>query len=282
MKDSFLPWWCVLLLVMWSAAVTVWIHPKVHREMRIWGGLLTLVYCGLIFMAMGGMPVAGAGKVTSSSSIGLHGVCLFILIAVSLMAGVCSIGRLSARCRTLCHVLLTISNAGICFLLQQPEVAMGLLVVAGVKGWPLVRRWMRQRPEEWPDVLAEFTQFISGTPDNLGEFSLIGSLTALVALVLVGTISFSTRFEHPQSAMIPSQNGFSAAEQNDRILGKPSTPGSKNAIDEAFGRRADVVVLMTVIVFLGMAMLMTEPATGPLMASTISSSSKLKENDLEQ
>jgi hypothetical protein len=268
MDDPFLPWWSVLLLGMWSAAVTVWIHPSVHREMRVWAGLLTLVYIGLIFMALGGGPAVPNGKTTTSSHFGSRDLFLTVLIAISLTASVCSIGRLSSQCRTLCYVLLTLTNSGICVLLKQPEVAMGLVIVAGLNGRPLVRQWMRQKAVDWPDKLAEFTRFTPVPPDQQSEFGLIGSLTAIMALVLLGTISFSIHFETLGSTSSRSQNGLPTPDEIDRVLRKQADSNSgTSVIVLVLDRRADVVVLMAVIVFLVLAMSMTEPASAPMMAS---------------
>ncbi len=256
MDESFLPWWLVLLLGMWAAALTLWQHPSVHREVRLWAGLSTLVYLGLIFLALGlGGRVANA-EGSWLAAFRLDKVGLAGCVIVSLTSSVWMLGRLSVRSRRLCYVLLTTSNAAFCALVQGPEMALGLLVIAAISAWPLIQEWRRttlRSPREWLVGLVRFTE----TPvprDQIGLFWLIGGLNGILACALIGTLAYSLRIETSRISASPRYTALPSREQLDRMQTSFHDPAEKSGLlDLATGQRADVVVLLAAIVFLSLA-----------------------------
>lgn len=279
MDELFLPWWTVLLLGMWAAALTLWMHPSVHREIRFWAGVSTLVYLVLIFLALGGGHAAAGSATTDSSRFRLFNLVLAFGIAISLLASVWSLGRVSLPCKQICYVVLTFADAGICALFQQFEVSIGLLIVSGLTARSLIRKWSRQETVSWHERLAEFVKFanIPVPPERRGEFALIGGLAGLMAFALLGTISFSLHIETTRSTSNQRQSALPSRDQIERVLGKP--PFGKNAasvIDLAFGARSDLVVLMAIAVFLALAISLTEgdeATSDPAISTSIPSAS---------
>ena len=119
MDEPFLPWWLMLLLAMWATAFAVWRQPAFHREVRLWAGLLTLVYVALIFLALGfgaHRPSAGPSPLANVRLLDLG---LAICIVTSLAASVWIFGGIAVRGRQVCYVILTLANAAYC-VLQAP------------------------------------------------------------------------------------------------------------------------------------------------------------------
>lgn len=260
MDELFLPWWTVLLLGMWAAALTLWIHPSVHREMRFWAGISTIVYLALIFIALG-----GGSKVTSVAPetpwFSLRNLGLAIGFAISLLASVWSLGRVSLATKQSCYSVLTFANASICVFLQQFEVAMGLLVVAGLTVRPLIQAWTLSGPVTWRERLDGFIQFLNFPipPERRGEFGLIGGIAGLMAFTLLGTISYSIHFEMTRSTSNQHQSALPSQEQIQTVLGKQQSMNkSVSVVDLLLGARSDLVVLMAIVVFLTLAISMID------------------------
>ena len=256
MDEPFLPWWLVLLLGMWAGALAVWQHPSVHREIRLWAGLSTLVYLGLIFLALGVRPRVTAVASSHLVSDRIVNFGLAVCIIASLTAGVWMLGRIATRSRHLCYVVLTLSNAGFCFLVRAPELAVGLLAVAGLTSWPLIRKSMRARFRSSRESLTELFRFIDEPVprESVGEFWLIGGLNGILACALIGTIAYSLRIETSRPSASPRYTALPSRDYLDRIHSLENDSTEKTALlDLAFGQRADVVVLMAGIVFLSLA-----------------------------
>src|SRR5258708_1816219 len=126
MEESFLPWWLILLLVMCAVALTLWQSAFIHRELRLWSGLATLVYLGLIFLVLRSNSVASSSLSAASSPGGIAYLGSIIGMAISLTASLWLLGRGSLHSRHLSYLLLTIVNAVACVLWNEPEVAMTL------------------------------------------------------------------------------------------------------------------------------------------------------------
>lgn len=261
MDEPFLPWWLVLLLGMWAVALAVWQHPAVHREVRLWAGLSTLVYLGLIFMALGIRPRLNPADPPSLVSTRVVHAGQAICICVSLTASVWMLGRLAPRSRHLCYVVLTTSNAGFCFLARAPELAVGLLVIVGLSSWPLIRKGLQGGFRSPRESLADLLRFTSEQVprENIGEFWLIGGLNGILACVLIGTLAYSLRIETSRPVASPRYTALPSRQYLDRIHSLEKSSADKPALlDLAFGQRADVVVLMAVIVFVSLASTLIE------------------------
>ena len=262
MDDPLFPWWSVLLVGMWAVALTLWLHPAIHREVRLWAGLSSLVYLILIYLALGGNPRPQTAVPSSSTSDRVIDLLLAICVVVSLITSVWLLGRIPLLSRCICYLVLTLANAGVCAVMHQPEVAMGLVIVAALASRPLVREWPRLKSRSRREWFADFTRFTDETifPDNRGEFYLIGSLAGALALVSLGTISYSFRVEASRTTASPRHTALPSHEQLDRILpiGKGSFRETR-LINLVFGARADIVVLMMVVVFLSLAITLNNP-----------------------
>ena len=259
MNDPFIPWWLALLLGMWSVAFTLWVRPNVNREARLWSGLATLVYLALIFLALRvnprqDIPLTSRSTISQVADFGF-GVCL----AVSLAASIYSLGQVSLLCRRAGYLVHTLANACICALLQQPEVAFGLLIVAGVVACPLVRKFsmpISTSVREWLMSAARFDD----KPDGLGRqggYWLVGVLVGLLAFTSFGTISYALRSEMSHIASSPHHTALPTRDRLNEVLVNRNNPDRvASPLNLALGRRSDIPVLMTVIVFLYLAMSM--------------------------
>ena len=260
MDEPFLPWWLVLLLGMWAASLAIWQQPSLHREIRMWAGLLNLVYLGLIFLALGFVPrLVGPGS-SFLLQIRMTDVGAAICVPCSLVAGVGMLGRISLRGRCICYLVLTISNSIFCFLIQGPEIAIGLLFVAIASAKPLVQEWFRtssRAPLEW---LAELFRFTDEPSEISGKFWLIAGMNGILAFVLMGTLAYSLRIETTRNTSSPR---YSALPARDQLVWVQSSPSESirepKLLELAFGHRADVVVMMAAIVFLYLAMSLKDP-----------------------
>ena len=258
MDDPFLPWWLVLLLGMWGVALTLWRHPAVDREFRLWAGLATLVYCGMIFLAMG-----GRGQPGGTSSFQVSDLLFYVLIAISLAASVWSISRFAFPSRQVAYTVLAVANASLCFCWNQIEVGLGLLLIAGLNCVPLGRTFAGQKVPGFRELLDQLTRVENRIEagENPGEFILIGGLTCVAALLLLGTVSYGERAETSRAISSPRHSILPSSELLAQV--GPSRPQSGRAAtvgDLIMGVRSDIVVLLMVIVFLNLAMSLTAHA----------------------
>jgi len=265
MNDPLIPWWLVLLLGMWAVALTLWVHPNVHREVRLWSGLSTLVYLALIFLAIGANLHQDLPSLSPTALSRLADISFAICLAVSLTASVYCLGRISLPCRRLAYLVHTLANACLCVLLQQPEVAFGLLIVVCVVAKPLIRRFTI--PElncvrHWLMTATRFTEEPVSSAKK-SEYWLIGGLVSILAFTLLGTISLTLRGEMLRVASSPGHTALPTRDRLNQVLSNRNGPDRvASPLGLAFGRRSDLVVLMTVIIFLYLAMSMahdTEP-----------------------
>ncbi len=302
MDDPLLPWWSILLLGLCAVALTVWMHPTVHREVRLWAGLSTLVYLALIFVAMGGNPLSGSSGTSPSFNIRAMDLVATICGAVSITACVWILGPIGHRCRQICYVIFTIANATVCGIAGHAEIAIGLLVVAAFSSRLLAMEFARRTPSSLRECLTDFITFTHKTysdapsasangavtknvivpeavtsmvfprdprtifsddglsPDcerrkNQDESWLIGGLFLISALALVGTVSYSLRVDTLRTTASLRHTSLPSHRELDQILAKGKTSRrDMNLTRMALGVRADIVVLLVVIIFLRMAM----------------------------
>ncbi len=261
MNDPFIPWWLAVLLGMWSVALTLWVRSKVNREVRLWSGLATLVYLALIFLALRvnprqNLPLAFRSTVSQLADCSF-GVCL----AVSLTASLYCLGRVSVQHRRAGYLIHTLANASICALLQQPEVALGLLIVVGVLARPLIRNLSipaSTSVREWLMTAIRFHDKSVALGEQ-GSYWLVGMLIGILAFTSFGTISYALRSETSQVASSPRHSALPTRDQLSEVLVSRTIPErTVSLLNLALGRRSDILVLMTVIVFLHLAMSMAE------------------------
>ena len=259
MNDPFIPWWLAVLLGMWSVALTLWVRSNVNREVRLWSGLATLVYLALIFLALRVNPRQDLPLTSRSTVSQLADFSFGVCLAVSLAASVYCLGRVSLQHRRAGYLVHTLANACICALLQQPEVAFGLLIVVGVLARPFVRNLSipaSTSVREWLMTSIRFHDkpVASG---ELGRYWLVGTLVGILAFTSFGTISFTLRSETSHVASSPRHSALPTRDQLSEVLMNRNSPDrAVSPLNLASGRRSDILVLMTVIVFLHLAMSM--------------------------
>ncbi|WP_373653102.1 MULTISPECIES: hypothetical protein [unclassified Schlesneria] len=251
MDDPFLPWWLVLLLGMWAVALTLWHSPQVHREIRLWAGLATLVYCVMIFLALGG------GQAGAVSPLKAGDLIPFSLMAIGITAAVAVMSRLLFEGRQLAYVLLAVANALLCFYWKQFEAGLGLLAIGTIRSVSLVQIFARQERQSVREHLVQLTTIQPGSSsdDNRGDYLLIGSLTVVVALLLIGTLAYAVRTETARAISSPRHAILPPAELLSEVFApQPPTQDRPRLSELLVGARADIIVLLTVVVFLHLAM----------------------------
>ena len=256
MDAIFLPWWLILLLGMWAVALTIWQLPTVNREVRLWMGLATLVYFGLIFTALTVGPQPTNSDSPSLPFFQFTNIGLVICMAIGLIAGTWLLGRAPWNSRCLAYVVLTLCHSGICVLLGCPEVAIGLFAIALVSAKTLIGGTSLAKMKSSGAGGVQLIQFMDEPvpPERQGEFWLIGVMTVLVSCILLGSISYALRYETSRTRQSDQRTALPARAQLNRLTVRPGgSVESQTLIDLATGERADVVVLMAVIAFLGLA-----------------------------
>lgn len=264
MDETFLPWWLVLLLGMWATALTIWQHPSVHREIRLWAGLLTLVYFGLIFLALGFLPRLIGSAPSSIANVRWIDLGQVICAAISLMSAAWMLGRISFHACRSCYILMTFSNAAFCALVGQSEIGLALSLVAVLAAREPVLEWLRRGNRSIRSGLAIFFRFTDEhlPVEKTGVIWLTGGISFLLACVLIGTLAYSHRVESTRAMQSSRVSVIPSREQLDRIhsMAKRS-PNDHPLVDLAFGQRADVVVLLAAILFLSLAVALNESRT---------------------
>jgi hypothetical protein len=248
MVESRLPWWLVLLLGVSVAGMSVWSWPRAKREIRWASGLLSLVYLVMLCWALGSDPRAGPapGAVSRGAA---NGSWLFgITTAMAVMAGVFLLGRPSGRGQLAWFFLLTMGNAASCFVCGAASIGGALLAIAAMIGIVL-RQELRQGARPM------FSEWFPAPQSGSMSIGLVSATGFVLALLLVGTLRYTVRVETSRAT---SSHRFSAIPSVDRVrsvLQSEAAPDSKVVSFElAFGRRADVIVLLAALAFLVLAM----------------------------
>lgn len=256
MDEPFLPWWLVILLGMWVIAMSIWQRSGLHREVRLWAGLAALIYVGLIFLALG----LGSQSDSLASTFNFSSVVLIFSMAIGIAAGLWGIGRCSTTSRRLSYVVLTCANACYCFQRDATIPAVGLLIVACWSSQPLLTQWRRsgfRRSRAW------FFRFLtceeSSRPVRIDESILGAILTGVVACVLIGTLAYSTRIETSRLTRSPRHTALPSREQLERIQLQKTESGPPSLVDLVFSQRADLIVLLSVLVLLSLASQLGHP-----------------------
>ncbi len=253
MAESHLPWWLVLLLGVWVAGLSLWSWPRARRQVRWGAGLLSLVYLVLLFIAVGGDPraVPTAGAVPR----GLAAVSWSFLVssAVALLAAVCLLGRPAPSGQLSWFMVLTLANSASCFVCGSASVGWALLLLAAVTGIVLSREPGQRTRPNWREWLPAWNDTPSPSASN--SRGLVGVTGFVLALLFVGTIGHVMRVETSRAT---ASQRFSAIPSADRVRAaleaEAVRPSAAGPFELAFGRRADVIVLLAALAFLVLAM----------------------------
>ena len=256
----------IILLGIWTVGLTVWQLPRVHPEVRLWAGLLTIGYVVLIFIVLGGDPRFHQLGDTSRSSLKTSDIAFAVCAILSLAASTWLLGRVSLHCKRICYIVFTIGNAGVCGLLSSPELAIGLLLVAVLMARQFTAEWLRNRSLSLRAMCSEFSHFTdssdqrsSGETVNRGQFLLIGLMSGLLACLLIGTVAFSLRFETVPKTQDSRYGSLPSRSQLEQVNARQrSSDVDRGLFDLMTGQRADLLVLVAVIFFLSLQIMLNE------------------------
>ena len=248
MVESRLPWWLVLLLGVWVAGLSVWSWPHAKKELRWGAGLLSLVYLVLLFTALGGDSRAAQLSGTVPRGGAVASWPFVVSSAAAGLAVVMLLGRPTGRGQSGWFLVLTVANAASCFVCGAAGVGGTLLAVSSVIGLMLARELLRGARPKWDEWLP--------SPQTVAiSIGLVWATGFVLALLLVGTLRYTVRVETSRDI---ASHRFSAIPSVDRVrsaLESDATPRSRSGPFElAFGRRADVIVLLAALAFLVLAM----------------------------
>jgi hypothetical protein len=252
MDSTLLPWWSVLLVVLWLIALILWIRPGTHPEIRRWSGVAAFVYAVLLLATLASSAAARPSVTTTQS--GFANYLRIAVAAVCVLASIWMIGPLTLRGKRLCFCCLTIFNSMLCLSLGHIEVAAILLAVAGWSFYKLTPDILRC---SFREVLTTFLHFdtTDANATDRGESILAGILGCFVSLVLLGSVSFAQRVESQRNSYSATASAFPARADIDRILKSSNgTERSGNLVDQLFQSRNDLILLLSTIVFLRLAM----------------------------
>ena len=171
------------------------------------------------------------------------------------------LGRISLRSCRICYVVMTVSNAGFCGLAQQPEIAVGLLIVAVFSARQPTLEWFRTASRDGREWLSDFIRFTDDSvpAEKAGESWLVGCLNFILACVLIGSLAYSLRVESTRNIQSPRHTAIPTRDQLDRFhLGVNGSTKEPLLFDLAFGHRGDVVVLLAAILFLSLAVALND------------------------
>jgi hypothetical protein len=245
---------------MWSGGLILWIYPSLNREIRYWSGIATLFYLLLIFLVFSTRVETPPLRPDAIAPQSLWVFVFPVVIAVSLIASVWLLGPISGRCRRSCYIVLTISNALFCLLMQQPEVAILLVIVTGIMGKRLIHAWPAKEAESVRERLTEFLQFTESAtppphPTRWGEFLLIGIVTFGMAIALLGPVFETSTLE---TNLITSRHRrtFSPVPARIKQLLDRKNPSAQriSMTEQLLSLRPDLVAMMAVVIFLHLAM----------------------------
>ena len=251
MVESRLPWWLVLLLGVGVVALTVWSWPHSKREVRWGAGLLSLAYAVLLFMARGGDPRAGPVAAAEPLEKAVVSWSFLVSGTIALLAGFLLLGRPRPRGQLTWFSVLTTANAASCLACGSAGAGWSLLLMSGATIVVLVielRRGDRPSLNEWFPI--------TKTDDRpSSSVELVGATGFLLALLFVGTLAYVIRVETTRTT---ATHRYSAIPSADRVrAGLAAGHGTEShAVPFALvlGRRADVIVLLSVLAFLALAM----------------------------
>jgi len=257
MDESRIPWWLVLLLGIGVAGLAVWQSSRWKMQLRLGSGALALVYLTLLAFAIGRDPRSGAAMAWQVSEMLKIGLC-----GVSLMAAVLLMGRPSFRGQLVWFGLLTFANAGICFASGMLGIASMLAMMGGTVV-VLLSKGCRGSPpltaaELWPASMTE--------PGGESPFLpwLAGGAGLLLAVALIGTTHHAL---HAESARATPTRRYSALPSRARIQTvlnlHADEKRSAGLMDQTFSRRADVAVLLAVLVLVSLASTMSSRHVQP-------------------
>lgn len=282
MNQSFLPWWLVLLLGLWAVALAVWQHPAISRESRLWAGFSILIYLAFLFLAIGFGPSNGPVDSTTQSIAQISFIATLVCIAVGLSFGVMLLGSISANQQRLCYVLFAVAGSGFCALNRALEIAIGLLIIAAISAKPFVVQHGKRVAQSLRDLFLSLLQFEARTKSNemIQELVLNASLNFVLGCVLIGTLAFSLRMESKPDTANPLNSALPSTILLHQLQG--SDDDSPSLMSSAFGNRAEVLILLAVIVFLWLAISLDRlrEEKGPIDTSAASAADSSSDGSL--
>lgn len=249
--EPFLSWWMIVLVGMWSIALTIWQCRSFHREIRQWSGLLACIYLILMFVAFGALS-PHFGQLLFGQSLTVLGQVL-----VNSIVFIWMLGPINCHGRRICYAFLLLGNASICEVAGATEIALGLTAAALLSFASLIQTWRRTGAVSLPDWLFQQMKLNWDSPHDLtqpGKYWLIGLATAVLTFVLLGTVSYAIRVESSRTNSSPRYSALPSRELLSQTHPlETDSPRLSAVMEYTFGQRPEIIVLTGAILFLGLA-----------------------------
>ena len=252
MDDSRIPWWLILLLGVAVAGLAVWQSSRWTLQLRLRAATLALIYLAMLAFVIGGDPHTGTtARVWRLADLLTAGLC-----GVSVLSAVFLAGRPQYRGQLVWFGLLSLSNAGICAVFGLVGIA-SMLAITAIGIVVLLVRSGRNGPlftvsELWPGSKSE----PSDEPPAMTWLS--GATGLLAAVVLVGTCYYSLHAESMRATPSRRHSTMPSRARLRTVLDLDSdNERSFRLLDQLFGHRADIAVLLAALIFVSLASAMS-------------------------
>ena len=126
----------------------------------------------------------------------------------------------------------------------------------------LLKEWHHADDRNWKDSLSELFQFCQETvvPEKKGESWLIGVLSGILCCTLMGTVAYSLRTEFVRNESSRMATVLPFREVVKQIHSTASHSANETSLlDFLITQRADIVVLISIIVFVALASKLRDP-----------------------
>jgi hypothetical protein len=223
-----------------------------------WGaGCLALVYLAMLAYAIGGDPHNNSGASLQPPTLRTVDGAVLIGGALCCIAATFLLGRLSLRGQLAWFGILSVGNAAVCFAIGSADVGWALLIAGAAMALALAKKCVTGRMLRGSQLLPETVPNVDSEPGCVPW--LAGGTGFLLALVLVGTSHYVAHAETTRATSSPRYSALPARARVRSVLAE-LIDGERSAavLDLAAARRADVVVLLGVLMFVSLASAMSE------------------------
>lgn len=250
--ETFLPWWMVLLLGLWATALTVWQQSPLRRDNRLLAAAFSLLYVGLICIALGLPRLFHLREPSATSTLTL--LMSLGFGAVSMLAATIMLGPVSTEARQFCFAVLTASNGAFCLSIGARDSAICLFLVALISIVRLAVQIRRSTARGSSSIWTLLTCMqVPTTVEDRGRSVLVGALNASLALLLIGTVAFSTRVETHRANTSRRTTALPSQRFRERIAVQQKTTAGSSALNLALDHRSELFVMLGLICFLALA-----------------------------
>lgn len=256
MDDPRISWWLIVLVGTGVAGLAVWQSSRWTLQLRLGAGALALVYMAMLAIAVGGNSRTAAANWRGPEVLAAS------LCGVSLLGAMLLIGRPSERGQLIWFALMSLANAGVCIVTGNAGIAIALTLIAiPVVGLLALdsRRPGWSFSELWPSSAKEAAN------ESPYVVWLAGAAGFLIAVLLIGTSHYAL---HAESSRATTSRRHSALPTRTRLRTvlevDANRERSTSLMDLATGRRADITLLLAVLVFVSLATSISKPGAAKL------------------